>query len=82
MTLENAIYMNYKNDLSFLLCDELTLYEQQSTYNPNIPLRDLLYVSEQLHVLIHKRDLFGRTLIKIPTPRFAEFYNGKEKGPE
>lgn len=35
-TLENAIYMGIKNDVSFLLYDKLTLYEQQSTDNPNI----------------------------------------------
>ena len=41
-TLENAIYMNMKNDVSFLLDAEMMLYEHQSTWNPNMPLRDLL----------------------------------------
>ena len=44
-TLENAIYMNYKNDISFVFDFELMLYEHQSTVNPNMPLRDLIYVS-------------------------------------
>ena len=37
--LENAIYMGMKNDLSFLIDDRLSLYEHQSTVNPNMPLR-------------------------------------------
>ena len=40
VTLENAIYMNMKNDLAFLINLELNLYEHQSTWNPNMPLRD------------------------------------------
>lgn len=47
-TLDNAIYMNVKNDVSILLASVLTLYEQQSTVNPNMPLRDLMYVTRQL----------------------------------
>ncbi len=46
-TLENAIYMGMKNDVSFLLVSELNLYEHQSTYNPNMPLRNLLYIARQ-----------------------------------
>ena len=42
-TLENAVYMNYKNDISFVLDSELMIYEHQSTVNPNMPLRDLKY---------------------------------------
>ena len=39
-TLENAIYMTMKNDISFLVDGRLSLYEHQSTYNPNLPLPD------------------------------------------
>ena len=45
VTLENAIYMEMKNDLAFIIDTSLYLYEHQSTFNPNIPLRDLLYIS-------------------------------------
>ena len=45
-TLENAIYMGMKNDLSFLIDDRLSLYEHQSTVNPNMPLRFLFYISD------------------------------------
>ena len=43
-TLENAIYMSMKNDLSFLIDARLSLYEHQSTYSPNLPLRFLFYL--------------------------------------
>ena len=42
-TLENAIYMAVKNDISFLIDARLSLYEHQSTYSPNLPLRFLVY---------------------------------------
>ena len=45
-TLDNAVYLSMKNDLSFLIDCRLSLYEHQSTYNPNMPLRFLFYVSD------------------------------------
>ena len=42
VTLENAVYMNMKNDQAFLLDMQLNLYEHQSTWNPNMPLRFLI----------------------------------------
>lgn len=50
-TLENAVYMNYKNDISFVLDLSLSLYEHQPTVNPNMPLRDLIYVTKVLQGL-------------------------------
>lgn len=47
VTLENAIYMGMKNDLAFIIDTNLYLYEHQSTYNPNMPLRDLFYISSE-----------------------------------
>ena len=45
-TLENVLYLGMKNDLSFLLCSSMNLYEHQSTWNENMPLRGLFYFSE------------------------------------
>ena len=50
-TLENAVYTKYKNDVSFIFGFELMLYEHQSTVNPNMPLRNLSYVTEILQGL-------------------------------
>ena len=81
-TLENAVYLNYKNDVSFVMNFELMLYEHQSTVNPNMPLRHLIYVTKVLQGIIRDADLFGSALVKIPTPRFVIFYNGMKKYPE
>ena len=81
-TLENAIYMNYKNDVSFVFDFELMLYEHQSTVNPNMPLRDLLYVTSILQKRVSTENLYGSKQIKIPSPRFVIFYNGTDYQPE
>ena len=52
VTLENAVYMNMKNDQAFLLDMQLNLYEHQSTWNPNMPLRFLIYVTKEYQMLI------------------------------
>ena len=76
VTLENAIYMNVKNDVAFLMDFCLNLYEHQSTFNPNIPLRNLFYVAKEYQKMVEKRSLYSSTRIKIPTPKFVVFYNG------
>ncbi len=81
-TLENAVYMNYKNDISFVFDFQLMLYEHQSTVNPNMPLRDLFYVTRVLQGLTKKENLYGQLLIKLPTPRFVVFYNGTDFQPK
>ena len=82
VTLENAVYMSIKNDVSCLLDMRIQLYEQQSTVNPNMPLRDLMYVCDQYGKYIIGKDIYSRRLIKLPTPKFVVFYNGTEKQPE
>lgn len=81
-TLENAVYMNYRNDISFVFSSELMIYEHQSTFNPNMPLRDLIYVTHILQGLTKDEDLYSSVLVKIPTPRFVIFYNGITPQPE
>lgn len=65
VTLENAIYMGMKNDLAFIIDTNLYLYEHQSTYNPNIPLRDLFYISNEYQKLVDKKSLYSSTLQKF-----------------
>ena len=81
-TLENAIYMSMKNDVSFLIDGRLSLYEHQSTKNPNLPLRFLLYISHLYSRMTVKENLYGETIIQIPAPEFLIFYNGKDEMPE
>ena len=81
-TLENAIYMSMQNDMSFIIELRLSLWEQQSTYNPNMPLRFLMYLSDMYEDMIRGKNIYGSKLIKIPAPKFVVFYNGKEERPE
>ena len=81
-TLENAIYMSMQNDLSFVIDSRLSLYEHQSTYNPNLPLRFLLYLSDLYEKMITGKNVYGTKIIQIPAPKFIVFYNGKEERPE
>ena len=78
-TLNGGSYMKYKNDASFLLCMSLYMFEQQSSKNPNMPLRFLHYVSDVFRELFSNSMLHRRSMIKIPVPHFVTFYNGLEK---
>ena len=80
-TLENAIYMTVKNDISCVIDMRLNLYEHQSTVNPNMPLRDLDYVSKSYERFRDGRDIYSTRLIKLPNPRFIVFYNGEAEQP-
>ncbi|MBM6686959.1 hypothetical protein H9X90_15520 [Faecalicatena contorta] len=81
-TLENAIYMAIKNDLSFVIDSRLSLYEHQSTYSPNLPLRMLLYLADLYADLTKNENLYGRKKVMLPPPQFIIFYNGEEQQPD
>ena len=84
-TLEDRSFsLTVRNDASFILDADLSLYEHQSTYCPNMPLRDLIYFANiiQKRINVQRRDLYGKTLLKIPVPHFVVFYNGREDAPE
>ena len=78
VTLENAIYMGMKNDLAFMLETNIYLYEHQSTINPNIPLRDLIYIGIEYQQYLNDKSLYSSKLQKIPAPKFMVFYNGTD----
>ena len=77
-TLEDVIYIHHKNDVSFIIDNRLALYEHQSTYNPNMPLRGLFYFSALYQNIIgaDSQKIYGSKLLKIPTPKYVVFYNG------
>ena len=83
-TLENVIYLSYKNDVSFLLDWALCLVEHQSTWNPNIPLRGFLYFARLYRAYIEQTDanMYGTKQLLLPFPQFLVFYNGVEERPE
>lgn len=102
VTLAGGISLSVRNDASFVVGDNLSIYEHQSTVCPNMALRSLIYfvavIKERIsgrHRQIvdddggnyadgrqHGRNIYGKSLIKIPTPKFVVFYNGAEKQPE
>ena len=82
-TLEDVIYMGMKNDISFLLTDVLNLYEHQSIFSPNLPLRGLFYFSRLYQKIIgNKKKIYSSKLIELPYPQFVVFYNGTTEEPE
>lgn len=81
-TLENAIFMKMRNDISFLIDLNMSLYEHQSSYCPNMPLRGLLYFADLYKKYVGNTELSGRKLIRIPAPHFIVFYNGTERQEE
>ena len=83
-TIEDAVYMSMKNDLSFLFLLEniMSLYEHQSSFNPNMPMRFLIYAgilySRYIDDKSNKYMKFSSKLQKAPTPRCICFYNGAD----
>ncbi len=83
-TLEDVIYLSMKNDLSFIIGSTMNLYEHQSTWNQNMPLRGLFYFAELYQDYINKKGyrLTGTNRIPLPTPNYLVFYNGLEEEAE
>ena len=82
--LENGVSLSIRNDASYIIDMNFCLYEHQSTYNRNMPLRSMIYFVNALDDWLKENghDLFGRKRIMIPTPHFVVFYNGVEKRQE
>ena len=82
--LEKGVSLSIRNDASYIIDMNFCLYEHQSTYNRNMPLRSMIYFVNALDDWLKENghDLFGRKCIMIPTPHFVVFYNGVEKRPE
>ena len=83
-TIEDAIYIGYKNDISFVIDSELNLYEHQSSVNKNMPIGGLIYLTELYKGYIERNGLriYNETPVKLPFPRYIVFYNGRDGEPE
>ena len=66
-TIDGAVYMTMKNDVSFIIDAIMNLYEHQSTYNPNMPLRGVFYFATLCSKYIKTRGLniYGKKLQKM-----------------
>jgi hypothetical protein len=80
-TIDDAIYLGMKNDCSFIIGNYLNLYEHQSTFCPNMPIRGLFYIADvyQAYIAVMNLNLYGTAQIKLPTPKYVVFYNGEDK---
>ena len=81
-TLEKGISLIIRNDAAFIIGTELNIYEHQSTYSKNMPLRSLIYFSEIIKSYLKDKDIYRRKLVSIPRPHFIVFYNGSDERPE
>ena len=83
-TIENVLFISMHNDISFIVDTEMNLYEEQSSWNPNMPLRGFFYFSilYQKYLEKNKMTILSKQKIMIPRPRFFVFYHGKKTEPE
>ena len=81
-TLKNVVFINRYNDVSYVLGGVFNLYEHQSTYNPNMPLRSFFYTAQSYEKMVDEKKLLSRSRVKIPTPKFVVFYNGSKEQPD
>lgn len=80
-TIDDVIYMGMKNDISFLMLNTMNFYEQQSTFNPNMPMRFLIYAGMVYSKYIEGNKnyhRFSKQQQKAPTPKCICFYNGTD----
>lgn len=80
ISLEDFLYLGMRNDVSFLISWDLNLYEHQSTWNPNMPLRGLFYFSRILSKYTEENGLdpYRSMPVSLPAPQYVIFYNGQE----
>ena len=83
-TIEDAVYLGMKNDVSFIILNELHLWEHQSSYNPNMPMRFFIYAAKLYEKFIAGSEYYSysRILQKAPCPKCICFYNGTTEQPE
>ncbi|MCR4784269.1 MAG: hypothetical protein K6A35_07095 [bacterium] len=74
--------MGMKNDVSFLIANTVSFYEQQSSFNPNMPMRLFIYAGMVYAKYIEESDNYYRYSTvqqKAPTPKCVCFYNGEAR---
>ena len=81
-TLDSGISLTVRNDAAFVLDSNPSIYEHQSSVCPNMPIRCLIYFTNIIEKMVNKRNLYGKSLVRIPTPHFVIFYNGEQEQPE
>ena len=82
-TLSDALFMDRINDISFEIGGKfVVLIEHQSTINPNIALRLLIYIARIYEKIVMDKKIYSTKKIVIPKPEFIVLYNGKAPYPD
>lgn len=83
-TLDDYLYVSMQNDTSFLFAEYVNLYEHQSTYNPNMPLRMMQYISAiyDKYITANELNKYGSKIMRLPVPKLVVFYNGSKAEPD
>ena len=83
-TIDDAIYLGMQNDVSFILLPVMSFWEHQSTFNPNLPVRFLIYAGSAYDGYLTEKNIYryGTVLHKLPIPKCICFYNGTDERPE
>ena len=83
-TIQDILYLGMKNDISFIIQDNMVLLEHQSTISKNIAIRFLLYYAKVLEAYLKTKgiNIYRHTRIQLPNPQFIVLYNGLEKAKE
>lgn len=83
-TIGDAVYMRMKNDISFIVAFEMDLWEHQSSFNPNMPMRFFIYAGRLYEKYIAASDYYqySSSLQPVPRPVCLCFYNGTKEQPE
>ena len=83
-TIGDAVYMRMKNDISFIVAFEMDLWEHQSSFNPNMPMRFFIYGGRLYEKYIAASDYYqySSMLQPVPRPVCVWFYNGTKEQSE
>ena len=75
--------MDRVNDISFKIGGKVVvLFEHQSTINPNMALRLLMYIARVYEKIVENKELYATKPIRLPQPEFFVLYNGTSPYPD
>jgi hypothetical protein len=82
-TLRDVLFKDRINGVSFEIGGKLVvLIERQSTINPNMALRLLLYIARVYEKVVGDKNVYASSPIPLPRPEFFVLYNGVSPYPD
>jgi hypothetical protein len=82
-TIGDFLFLGMRNDVSFIIGSEMMVWEHQSTYSANLPVRMVPYLGAAFGKYLRRfpRDYYGTAPEPVPVPLCYCFYNGEKDGP-